>query len=171
MPQLFFRQGNAAANFGIIKKKKAFRANNWWEETVGSSNTRMAHELPASAALGHEKTQTSTTAVTRETGQSTGAWVTHTVTGIDRDTGETRVAAWTLLKLRRWGGSPKHVTVSVRREQDTSERPRPGGQGTTTGTPPNPEYPHSFPEAPAFLYIQPLGPTHHRMPYHDPSCG
>lgn len=125
----------------------------------------MAHELPGSAALGHEKTQTSTTAVTRETGQSTGAWVTHAVTpGIDRDTGETRVTAWTLLRLRRWGGSPKHVTVSVKREQDTSERPRPGGHGTTTGTHPNPEYPHSFPEAPALLYIQPLGPTHHRCP-------
>lgn len=62
MPQLFFRHGNTAANFGI-DFKKAFGVNNWWEETGGSSNTRTAGEL----SLGDEKTQTSTAAVTRET--------------------------------------------------------------------------------------------------------
>lgn len=122
IPQLFFRQGNAAADFGISFLKMAFRVNNWWKETGGISNTRTARQLSGSAALGAEKTQTSMAAVTTETEHSTGAWVTHPVTGIDRGTGETRVAAWTLFRLRTWGRSPKHVSGS-NRSQDTSEKP------------------------------------------------
>lgn len=87
-PQLFFRQGNAAADFGLSFKKQLLeRIINWWKETGGSSNTRTARELCGSAALGGEKTQTCTAAVTTETGHGTGVWVTQ---GIDRYRGNTR---------------------------------------------------------------------------------
>lgn len=102
----------------------AFRKNNWWKETGGSSNTRTAN---GSAALGDEKTQTSTAAVTTET-------VTHPAAGMDRDTGK---HAW-LLGLHRGcegGEAPLNTSLVLPGESRRPQRTARTGTGTLSRIP------------------------------------